>query len=59
MGWCGREWYLALIGTVMRQISPFFTASLLVGATCLVVSPAERERGGSSKVLEAMWVELL
>ena len=24
------------------------------GATCLVVSPAEREQGGSSKVVEAM-----
>lgn len=25
-----------------------------VGVTCLVVSPAERERGGSSKLAEAM-----
>lgn len=24
------------------------------GATCLVASPAERERGGSSKLVEAM-----
>lgn len=29
-------------------------ANSVAGATCLVVSPAERERGGSSKVLEAM-----
>ncbi|KAJ7947980.1 Poly [ADP-ribose] polymerase [Quillaja saponaria] len=26
----------------------------IIGATCLVVSPAERERGGSSKLVEAM-----
>ncbi|KAL9171429.1 hypothetical protein ABFS82_04G208100 [Erythranthe guttata] len=29
-------------------------ASSIIGVTCLVVSPAERERGGSSKVVEAM-----
>ncbi|CBI28338.3 unnamed protein product, partial [Vitis vinifera] len=29
-------------------------ANSVLGATCLVVSPAERERGGSSKVVEAM-----
>lgn len=25
-----------------------------IGSTCLVASPAERERGGSSKLVEAM-----
>ncbi|KAL0436304.1 UNVERIFIED_CONTAM: protein ADP-ribosyltransferase PARP3 [Sesamum radiatum] len=29
-------------------------ANSVIGATCLVVSPVERERGGSSKVAEAM-----
>ncbi|KAI3450704.1 hypothetical protein Pfo_007369 [Paulownia fortunei] len=29
-------------------------ANSVIGATCLVVSPAERERGGSSKLAEAM-----
>ncbi|XP_057806212.1 protein ADP-ribosyltransferase PARP3 isoform X2 [Salvia miltiorrhiza] len=29
-------------------------ANSVMGATCLVVSPAERERGGSSKLTEAM-----
>lgn len=28
----------------------------VIGVTCLVVSPAERDRGGSSKVAEAVWV---
>ncbi|XP_062171215.1 protein ADP-ribosyltransferase PARP3 [Alnus glutinosa] len=29
-------------------------ANSVIGATCLVASPAERERGGSSKLVEAM-----
>ncbi|KAM3692862.1 hypothetical protein ACJW31_08G121200 [Castanea mollissima] len=29
-------------------------ANSVIGATCLVVSPAERERGGTSKLVEAM-----
>ncbi|GLU19202.1 hypothetical protein SLE2022_354640 [Rubroshorea leprosula] len=29
-------------------------ANSILGATCLVVSPAERDRGGSSKLVEAM-----
>ncbi|KAK2370859.1 protein ADP-ribosyltransferase PARP3 [Trifolium repens] len=29
-------------------------ANSIIGATCLVASPAERERGGTSKLAEAM-----
>lgn len=28
---------------------------IISGVTCLVVSPAERERGGSTKVADAMY----
>ncbi len=31
-----------------------FIVMTFAGANCLVVSPAERERGGSSKLVEAM-----
>lgn len=31
----------------------------LAGVACLVVSPAERDRGGSSKVAEAVYAYLI
>lgn len=40
-----------ITGSVYEQI--------FAGVSCLVVSPAERERGGSSKVAEAVWVSSL
>lgn len=33
-----------------------YTVNRIAGVTCLVVSPMERERGGSSKVSEAVLV---
>lgn len=43
--------FTVIAGRVYEQIC--------AGVSCLVVSPAERERGGSSKVAEAVWVSSL